>query len=73
MLTIENPRQPAVQAIFLRAHLRMLQAGMRNSRFRVSDLMARAGELTGKVYNRRAYAVAIEDLTLLINTTGEAQ
>lgn len=70
--TITEPKSPRVQAVFLRAHLRCVAAGMHPPRgLRKGDLLAKAGTLTGKAYGRGAYGAAISDLTALINE-GEA-
>lgn len=66
--TITDPSNPAVQAIFLRAHLRCIAAGLQPSRgVRKGDLLAKAGNITGKAYKQGAYGEAISDLTAYIN------
>ena len=66
--TITNPGAPAVQAVFLRAHLRCVAAGMQPPRgLRKGDLLAKAGSITGQAYKRGAYGQAISDLTAYIN------
>lgn len=66
--TITDPAAPQVQAVFLRAHLRCIAAGLQPSRgLRKGDLLAKAGNITGKAYGRSAYGEAISDLTAYIN------
>ena len=68
--TITNPAAPSVQAIFLRAHLRCLAAGLKPSRgVRKGDLLAKAGNLTGVNYGRGEYKAAVADLTALIEAS----
>lgn len=60
---IENPAHPSVQAIFLRAHMRMLAAGMSPSRgINKGVLLVKATMITGVKYKRGEYAKAAEDL-----------
>lgn len=64
---ITDPASPRVQAVFLRAHLRCVAAGLQPSRgVRKGDLLAKAGNITGKAYKRGAYGEAIADLTAVI-------
>lgn len=71
--TIIDISNPAVQAMFLRAHLRCIAAGLMPSRgVRKGDLLAKAGNITGKAYGRAAYGEAISDLTAYINANREA-
>lgn len=66
--TIIDISNPAVLAIFLRAHLRCIAAGLQPSRgLRKGDLLAKAGNITGKAYGRSSYGEAISDLTTYIN------
>jgi len=53
-------------AVMLRGHLKMLDAGMRNSQFSGTKILAKATELTGKKYKRGQYKAAIADLNQLI-------
>lgn len=72
MTTIDNPLDPTVQAIFVRAHLRCIAAGMSPSRgVRKGSILQRAGELTGQEYKRREYGKAIADLTQFIAASRE--
>jgi hypothetical protein len=56
-----------VIAIFLKAHLRGMAAGMKHSRMSGKDLLAKATLLTGKPYKRGQYDAAITDLDAIIN------
>jgi hypothetical protein len=53
-------------AVMLRGHLKMLDAGMKNSRLSGTKILAKASELTGKKYKRGQYSIAIADLNNLI-------
>ncbi len=68
-ITIKDPGQPGVQAVFLKGHLRMLALGMKHSRMSGRDILLRASALTGKSYKRGQYDAAIADLNTLINAT----
>jgi len=59
--------QPKIAAVFLRAHLKMLEAGMKNSRLSGTQILAKASEVTGRSYKRGQYQKAIDDLNLIIN------
>jgi hypothetical protein len=67
MTTITNPRDARIQAIFIRAHLRMLAAGMKNSRLSGTQILKAVSSITGHVYKRGQYAIALEDLNRIIN------
>ena len=64
--------QPKIAALFLRAHLKLLAAGMKNSRFSGTQILAKASEVTGRAYKRGQYQVAIEDLNNIIKETAHA-
>lgn len=53
-------------AVLLRGHLKMLDAGMKNSRLSGTAILKKASELTGKKYKRGQYSIAITDLNNLI-------
>ena len=53
-------------AVMLRGHLKMLDAGMKNSRMSGKAILGKASELTGNKYKRGQYAIAIADLNNLI-------
>lgn len=60
---ITNPASDRVQAVFLKAHCKMLALGMSPPRgVRKSDILAKAGNITGKSYKRGEYALAAKDL-----------
>lgn len=67
MTTITDTRDVRIQAIFLRAHLRMLAAGMKNSHVSGTKILEAASKLTGHIYKRGQYAIALEDLQRIIN------
>ena len=64
--------QPKIAALFLRAHLKLLAAGMKNSRFSGTQILAKASEVTGRAYKRGQYQVAIDDLNALIKESSHA-
>jgi hypothetical protein len=64
-----TPTLPAVQAIFLKGHLRLLAVGMRNSKLSGRALLDRASAITGKAYRRGQYDAAIADLQTVIDQT----
>jgi hypothetical protein len=53
-------------AAMLRAHCKMLAAGMRNSRLSGTTILAKVTQLTGQKYKRGQYKAAIDDLNKLI-------
>ena len=55
-----------LRAVILRGHLKLLAAGMYNSRFGGTQILAKASEVTGRAYKRGQYQVAVEDLNALI-------
>ena len=59
-------------AVMLRGHLKMLDAGMKNSRLSGTKILAGASKLTGKKYKRGQYAIAIADLNNLIEELTDA-
>lgn len=65
-MTVLDPTGAAFRAVFIRAHLRMLAAGMKNSQISGEEILARATGLTKKKYRRREYQTAIRDLTEII-------
>jgi hypothetical protein len=54
--------------VALRGHLKLMKAGLRNSQISGTQMLAKAGAVTGKVYKRGQYDAAIAD----INTWLEA-
>jgi len=59
-----DPRR--FEAVMLRGHLKMLDAGMKNSRLSGTKILAKATEITGKKYKRGQYKAAIADLNTII-------
>jgi len=59
-------------AVLLRGHLKMLEAGMKNSRLSGKQILAKASELTGKAYKRGQYTAAVADLNTLIKEIDNA-
>jgi hypothetical protein len=76
MTVIENPARPEVQAIFLKAHLKLAKVGMRHSTLTKTDLLRKASAVTGKKYSSRSaedLVRAIADLQMIVDTaTGVA-
>jgi hypothetical protein len=73
MTTIENPARPEVQAIFLKAHLKLHALGMKARGVRGGDLLKKAGVITGQTYKRGEYRRAFDDLkTYIENATRPA-
>jgi len=68
MTTITDPASPLVQAIFLTMHLRVMQKGLKHSRYSGIQMLAKASELTGRKYKRGQYQLAIDDLNKLKET-----
>jgi hypothetical protein len=56
----------------LRGHLKMLAAGMKNSRLSGKAILGKASELTGNKYKRGQYQLAIDDLNNLIKELTDA-
>jgi hypothetical protein len=67
--TIENPADPRVQAIFLKAHLKMLSIGLKG-RNSGTKILAAASKITGTAYKRGQYTAALQDIEALL-TQGE--
>lgn len=66
MTTITNPSDARIQAIILRGHLRMLAAGMKNSRAPGTQILKAVSNITGNTYKRGQYTIALEDLQQFI-------
>ena len=56
-----------ITAVFLRAHLRLLLRGLKNSRMSGTDVLARATRVTGNAYKRGQYGAALDDLNAVIS------
>lgn len=54
------------QAIYVRAHCRVMAVGMHHSRISKTRMLEIAGNITGKSYKRGQHAQAAEDLTAYI-------
>lgn len=70
-MIIENPGRPEVQAAFLKAHLKLMSLGMKNSRMSGTEMLVKASRITGNKYKRGQYVQAVADLQKIID--GEAQ
>lgn len=67
--TITDPASPHVQAVFIRAHLRMVAVGGQpRAPLTRGGLLNKAANLTGKPYGRGEYKAAIADLTALLES-----
>lgn len=62
-----NPAENRVQAIFIKGHLKLIALGMKNSRISGTEMLKKAGAITGKTYKRGQYQQAINDLVSFIN------
>jgi hypothetical protein len=67
VITIDNPKDPVIQAIFLKPHLRMLARGMKSSRMTGKQVLQLATDLTGNTYKRGQYHAALTDLVRIID------
>ena len=65
-ITITNPDHPVVQAIFLKAHLRMLIVGLKHSRMSGARILEHASTITNKPYKRGQYKQALADIIAFI-------
>jgi hypothetical protein len=69
MTTIIDTTGKRLQAVFLRGHLRLLAAGLKNSQLSGRDILAKASAVTGRTYKRGQYQTAIDDLNVIIKET----
>jgi len=69
---IEDPSAQRMMAVFLRAHLKLLAAGMKNSQLSGTQILAKASKVTGRAYKRGQYNLAINDLNNIIKETAHA-
>jgi len=69
---IEDPSAQRMMAAFLRAHLKLLAAGMKNSQLSGTQILAKASKVTGRAYKRGQYNLAINDLNNIIKETAHA-
>jgi hypothetical protein len=66
--TIENPgASNRFAAVMLRAHVRMLAAGMRNSQLSGTAILRKVTEVTGNRYKRGQYQAALADLNAMLD------
>ena len=66
---IQNPRDPKIQAVFVRAHLKLIKTGLRANRNSTPrKILDKAEAITGQIYKARQYDKAIIDLTYMIDT-----
>lgn len=67
MYTIQNPASPRVQAIFLKAHLRLRIAGLKGT---VTDkvLFSKVAAITGKTYARNQMQKALSDIVAFLDS-----
>ncbi len=65
--TIEDPGRDEVQAVFLKAALKMIRIGLKPARnLTKTKLMARASQISGVKYKRNEINKAIEDMETII-------
>ena len=60
-----------ITAIFLKAHLKMLALGMKNSRYSGTTILKATSGITGKPYKRGQYQLALNDLVTFIKDTAQ--
>ena len=65
--TITDPASPRVQAVFTRAHLRMVAlGGQPRAPLTRASLLNKASNITGIPYKRGEYKAAVDDLTAFL-------
>lgn len=67
MITITNPRDPVIRAIFIKAHLKAHIIGMKHSQMSGKEVLAHATDITGKPYKRGQYNAALTDIQSIID------
>ena len=67
MTVITELARPEVQAIFLKAHLKLQRVGMKHSTLTKTDLLRKASAVTGKKYTGKTIDVAIADLQAIVD------
>ena len=65
-MIIDNTPDDKTQAIFLNAHLRLLNVGLKNSKMSATKILSLASKITNKNYKRGQYTQAINDLNNVI-------
>ena len=65
MATITNPASNRTQAVFLKAHIKMLCIGMKNSQFSQRQILSKITALTGNSYpsSPKGRGRALSDIT----------
>ena len=61
-MMIKNPADNRVLAIFIRAHVKCMAAGLNHSKMTRTKALELAGLITGKTYKRGQHAIAATDL-----------
>lgn len=61
-----------LQTIAVKAHLKMLSIGMKNSRMTGTQVLSMAASITGKAYKRGQYATALSDVQAIIDAAKAA-
>ena len=61
-MMIENPADPRMLALFIRAHVKCMAAGMNHSKLTRTRALELASQITGKTYKRGQHAIAAADL-----------
>lgn len=62
----EKDRQ-MLQAITIKAHLKLMKLGLKNSRMTGRDMLNAATKITGKTYKRGQYELAYDDLKVFVD------
>lgn len=55
-----------LQAVFLKGHCQLMAKGMTHSRISKTEVLRKAGEITGKKYKRGQHQQAYEDLSAML-------
>lgn len=71
MTTYIDGTDKRIGAIFIKAHLKMLSVGMKNSQYSGSTILKKATAITGKAYKRGQYELALTDLVNFIKDTAQ--
>jgi len=61
-MMIKNPADNRVLALFIRAHVKCMAAGLNHSKLSRTKALQLAGQITGKTYKRGQHAIAATDL-----------
>ena len=61
-MMIDNPANPRMLALFIRAHVKCMAAGMNHSKLTRTRALELASQITGKAYKRGQHAIAAADL-----------